>query len=282
MKPAPFYILPAILLVALIACSNTDDPINYEDLLGVVWNIDSLQTPDTAIVALAAGYATVLFTEDMRVRGLSTVSIRYHGIYEVHDNGYLSIEVVEPAELRCSRPAMECIFIDALETVTTYEVNEDRLRLYQSDQYVLHFHSSLFDDGLFNVVWQADSLQTPEAKIVLSPDTSIITIIKLNDTTSANCPFDTSMTILFGEDMRTDGFLVCNQYSGTYEIAEMGTLTTDVLIWNESACGMDLLCIWLEGIYRNSLENVTAYEVSENRLTLYDSGSHYVVAFSAE
>lgn len=256
MKPAAFYVLLAILLVALIACSNTDDPINYEDLLGVVWNIDSLQTPDTTIAASKIDYSTIQFTEDLGVIGHVDLN-EYQGIYEITGNGLL-IDVVEPTGWGCSRPRMRCIFFDALETVTAYEVNEDRLCLYQGDSYILYFHPSFIEEELLDKVWKVDSLQTLETKIV---------------------PGDTLMTIQFNKNMIVNGLAACNEYTGIYEIGDNRSIAIDVLTSTEMDCGPRLVDI-LEENFINSLEKIVTYDINEDRLTLYDSGQQYMLSFS--
>lgn len=276
MKIIKPYYLPTILLLGLMACSDTADPATDEGLLNVVWNIDSLQTPDTTIVAPTSGYATIQFTEEMAVRGHSTVLLSYHGIYGIAENRLLSIDIVEPAELQCSRPSMQCIFINALEKVTTHEVNESRLRLYQDNRYVLYFHSSLFEEELVYTTWKVDSLKTPDVKILRGPDT-LITIIQSNDTTHVPRLSETFMTMQFKEDMRISGILFCNSYLGTYVITDQRNLTLDVLSWTEMACVK-----WPESFFINALENVTAYEAASGRLTLYDEDRSYVVNLSPE
>jgi len=277
MKAASPYCLFAVIILGVIACTEPDDPAVDEGLLDVVWSIDSLQTPDTAFVAPRLGYATIQFTEDMAVRGHSRGRISYHGIYEITADRLLSIEVVEPAGIWRSSPSMTYTIINALEQITTHEVNENRLRLHQNNRYALYFHSSLFEEELLYTVWKVDSLQTPDVKIVRGPDT-LITIIQPNDTTRIPCRSETYPTIQFEKDMRISGILFCNTYNGTYEIIEKGKLAMDVLTWTEMACGWG----FPERIFRDALENVTFYDVVDGALTLSDSGRLSVIKLNRE
>ena len=46
MRLQKYLYLTLLLLITLAACSNADEPIIDENLLGVVWKVDSLQTPN--------------------------------------------------------------------------------------------------------------------------------------------------------------------------------------------------------------------------------------------
>ena len=112
------------------------------------------------------------------------------------------------------------------------------------------------DEDLLDVVWRVDTLFTPEEQITPGPDTL--------------------MTIQFTRDMKVGGRGGCNTYFGIYEINKKVSISFDVRSWTEKGCdGRRLLS--LDGILQNALENVTAYEVDEDRLILYDSNRNYVV-----
>ncbi len=117
------------------------------------------------------------------------------------------------------------------------------------------------DEDLLNVVWRVDTLQTPEEEIVPGPDTL--------------------MTIQFNRSLKVSGRGGCNSYNGIYEISKKNSLSVDVLTWTEMGCDGGRL-LDLDGFLINALENVTAYNVSENRLTLYDSDHQHVLNFSIE
>ena len=117
------------------------------------------------------------------------------------------------------------------------------------------------DEDLLNVVWRVDTLQTPEEEIVPGPDTL--------------------MTIQFTANLEVSGRGGCNSYNGIYDISKKNSLSVDVLTWTEMACGGARL-LDLDGFLINGLENVTAYEVDEDRLILYDSDRHYVVKLNQE
>lgn len=112
------------------------------------------------------------------------------------------------------------------------------------------------DEDLLDVVWRVDTLFTPEEQII--PDA------------------DTLMTIQFFDSLIVSGMVICNSYFGSYEITEKGSFSIDVYSWTEIACGLGRL-EELHGFFINALENVTAFEIDEDRLILYDSNRNYVV-----
>ena len=143
MKLATFYLLPAILFLAMIGCSNSDEPIIDENLLDIVWRIDSLRTSDGKIVPQPDEHMTIQFREYMKVEGHAACNT-YNGSYGISDNKSLVIDVLTRTEAGCGHNpyllVLEDIFIHALENVTAFEIAESKLNLYDNDrQYVLSF-----------------------------------------------------------------------------------------------------------------------------------------------
>ena len=137
LKPAAFYFLPAILLVAMIACSNTEDPVIDEDLLSVVWRVDSLQTPDTSLVADSLDYLSIRFDETFEVIG-SKGCAGFGGKYRNGKN-----ERIEIYEISIPHIALPCtphenlmarIYLDILENIEAYSIAGDVLILSSSDR----------------------------------------------------------------------------------------------------------------------------------------------------
>ncbi len=144
-----FLYLLAILLTAMIACSNTDEPVIDEDLLDVVWRVDSLQTPEENIVPTAAEHLTIQFSErlqfdeDYKVLARTTCNT-YWGTYEINEDGSLSIVFLTWTEIVCAerRAFLEGKFISTLIKITDYEVTENQSTLSNgARQYVVHLSS---------------------------------------------------------------------------------------------------------------------------------------------
>jgi len=116
------------------------------------------------------------------------------------------------------------------------------------------------DEDLLDVIWSVDTLFTPEEQITPGPDTL--------------------MTIQFFQDTRIDAITPCNDYTGTYSINKNRSLAIEWYTWTEMAC-MGRRGI-LEGRFIKALNGVSVYDVSETRLTLYDSDRNYVVELNLE
>ena len=270
--------LAALSIMVFSACDlfndPADDPVIEENLLGVVWDFDSLQIRDTTYVAPIRGYATLQFTEDMLFIGHGPGGYyRYHGTYSIAGDDSLSIEILEPAGLRCSRPSsISCNFIDSLKIVTTFDVNEDKLILRQGDKTAFYFRATLlYDEELLNLLWKADSLHTPDARLVRGPDT-VLTIIQGDDITRVLFGWDNFMSIQFEDHMLVHGFLTCNNHYGDYEITGTGTLRLTTWQGTEAACHPRV-----EDIVLAAFNHVTAYQVTENRLRLQSMDGSYLI-----
>lgn len=139
MKSATFYLLPAILFIALIACSNTHDPIIDEDLLGVVWRVDTLQTPEEEIVPGPDTLMVLQFFDDTRICA-DTPCNDYSGTYKLNNHGSLAIVWHSWTEKACMegpaarRGILEGRFIKALNNVSVYDLSKSTLTLYDSDR----------------------------------------------------------------------------------------------------------------------------------------------------
>lgn len=112
------------------------------------------------------------------------------------------------------------------------------------------------DEDLLDVVWRVDTLTTPEGQITPGPDTL--------------------MTIQFSRSLEVSGNVLCNTYSGIYEINKNVSLSADVKSWTEIACGGGRLRL-LHEFFINAIEKVTDYELDKDRLTLYDSDRDYLI-----
>lgn len=268
--------VPIVLSLALITCSgpaDTSDPPGEEALLGVVWDFDLYQSPDTSMLTPFWGYATLHFMEDLLVRGHSGGLTSYHGVYSIPGDDSLSIEILEPAELGCSPPSMPCFFIDALKIVTTYDVHEEELTLHTSEQSVLTFHATRYNEVEFlDVMWKADSLRTPDIWIGHERDSAII-IIQGYDTTRLYDEYSFLMTIQFGDDMLLDGFLISNYHAGAYLFAGPETFLIDTRQMTGVGCDRDDP----EALIAEAFNNVTAYHVVENQLRLQSTDGSYLI-----
>lgn len=142
MKAATFSYLSAILLAGLIACSNTEEPIIDEDLLGVVWRVDSLQHPDTCVVTDPRERVTIQFTADGQIKG-STGCRWFEGRYLITRAGNISIDnlIIDTSLKHCGNRLefLASILVVTLEYITRYDLKDSKLALYDRDYlYVIY------------------------------------------------------------------------------------------------------------------------------------------------
>ncbi len=84
---------------------------------------------------------------------------------------------------------------------------------------------------------------------------------------------DTEITIQFDEEKKVGGSSGCNQYFGSYETKEDGTLTFGALAMTEMACLSPEGVMDQEQQYLEALSEVSTYDVEQKRLRLfYDEG----------
>ena len=147
--------LPALLLTGIVACSNTpEEPmigedlpemVIDEDLLDVVWAVDSLQTPDTTVVIASEEHVTIQFTTDQRIRGSSGCR-PMEGKYLIGRAGKITISdlIVDPREYYCGA-RLEYLageLSQTLEHITSYDLDGNRLTLYEiSNLYLIYLTS---------------------------------------------------------------------------------------------------------------------------------------------
>ena len=157
MKLATIYHLPAILLLATFACRNPPaEPVIDEDLLGVVWKLDSLQAPNGDIVTNLDSpiftfhsndtaytlsikkqgwketFITIRFTRDLEI--FLDVCNSGYGNYNISQIGAWATDGIGWTEVACpSWHAIEVFLTVTLKNVTAYRRIESRLTLYDKD-----------------------------------------------------------------------------------------------------------------------------------------------------
>ncbi|MFB0516666.1 MAG: META domain-containing protein [Candidatus Neomarinimicrobiota bacterium] len=261
MKPARPYFLPAMLLIAMIACSDPEDAIIDADLLEGVWRVDPLITPDSTIVPRWEGPLVIQFGGEMEIEGYYGRHY-YQGVYEIPAPGSIEITILSSSADTVQDVSKTSVrFLEALSSVSKYTLRKDTLELFNKGrEYVIHASLGLVDEELLGVVWKVDTL--------LAPDFHLI-------------PGDTLMTVKFYKEyLLVGGGGACNYFAGTFTNTEKGSLNIEVRSVTLMSCGRrpDLL----DGYYFWALDSITSYEVSAGRLRLHDYGLRYIISFSVE
>lgn len=265
MKHAASYFLPAILLAALIACSDpTADPVIDEQLVGPIWRVDSIQiSTGTAIMSRFYEQLTIQFNMEMEVTGFTPCN-EYKGVYSIPEHGSLEIKAFTVSQDTCigNPKAIEEALIQALTNVTSYTLGVGELELHDRDRnHVISTSLGLADQALFrdllDVTWKADSLQAQEVKIVFG---------------------DTSATIRFDKRLRVEGFNACNGYEGLYTNRDRGIIAVDIIAITANACARreDILSYYFHTV----IWEATTYDLRRGRFTMHDSSRQHVLYFS--
>ena len=286
MKWITYYLLPAILVVAMGACtavnSGNDDISGLEELVGSVWKLDSLNISDSTDVPTPDRHIDIQFMDDMTIR-FDGFCHSFEGEYQVGQGSSLSVSLLDSARVDCHLSDWARNFEDTvvhfLKLAATYELREDRLSLYTPDRIVvLDFSISVIDNSLLNIFWALDSLETPTGAIL--PPTIV----------PGRAPH--RITIMFHDETfryrwfgggiyskwRLVGESFCWGYTANYVFGETGSLRVGYV--DETAvtgyCGYPDA----QQTYITALGGVDAYAIAEQRLILYDHDAPYTISYT--
>ena len=258
-------ILPLCLsLVLLIAsgCLNPGDQGLDEDLLGILWRVDSVQIADVWIVPDYEAAYTIRFLDDWQVSGDSPCN-SFTGEYFITTHGSLTISELSNTSDTCFGWNLEeGAFYQALSEVTGYARDGTDLELFGGDEHdQLRLSAALVDEDLVDLIWRADSLRTPDSLITVEPD------IRL--------------TLLLNGKTEALGKAAVNQFGGLFTNRGTGSLTVQIMYITEMICWTPRLC-FLEGSFLSAIDNIATYSMDETGLQLYSNDLSYEVFFSVD
>lgn len=242
---------------------------------GVIGEEKSL-IPDTEI--------TIRFNEDKGYKGSAGCN-EYSGTYEVLANDILSISLTGFTEMACVTPSgimeQEEEYLEALENVYSFEINQDNLKLFYDDdkQKVINF---MMDDNYASKLkrtWKLQSFGTIDEEKSLIPNTWIhitFTIFGIFEENS-NC------LVITGDDKRR---VICsNEYLGAYEASNTGVISVSTLEFSNTLEFSDTICD-SPGVMEQAeecleaLRSVCSFEIYQDNINLlrynlklfYDNG----------
>lgn len=141
MKFAILYYATAILFIATMSCSNSDDnQVIDEDLLNVVWLADSLGTPDTILVLAPYPYELrmwIQFTENLELLHGNTTCRKSEAEYKIRAPGAISINLwIASTDISCGDrlEVLEASLRHVFLNITNYEVYDNHLSLNDTDR----------------------------------------------------------------------------------------------------------------------------------------------------
>ena len=285
MKRMTYYLLPAIIVFALGACTainnGGDEQGNIEDLLDVVWKLDSLQNSELNDIPIPDRYMDIRFLADMKI-GIDAPCNSYEGEYELGPGSALSISLLDSSVVDCHAGEFlinfEDAVVSALGQVEKYALNHDRLTLYgPKGEVVLDFSISVIDNSLLNIFWILDSLETPTGAIL--PPTIVpgskqhrVTLL-VHDETFKHRWFGLNYS-----KWRLVGQSFCWLYWANYAFGDTGNVSIGFLL-DVAVTGY---CPYPDAhqAYFAALGAVDAYAIAEQRLILYDYDEPYTLRYT--
>ncbi|UCD38446.1 MAG: META domain-containing protein [Fidelibacterota bacterium] len=281
-------ILLVVLLMAIVSCGlfseSENDPLIDEDLLDVVWKLDSLQTPAGKDIPSPCFPTALQFTTEMDIRMDGPCS-RFEGTYEIGKSQTLGIGPLDSTQVayRCFEVEQdfEAVLANALEHMEQYEVQTDRLTLTNSlGDYVMDFSVEVHDTALWNILWRLDTLQTPTELIVIIPEEESYTGGR-------------HVTIVFQDNERDEWWAIgphtkwrvagsgfCDLYYGAHDLRAASSMRIGCLDRTAQTGG----CRFQDAheAYFAALESIDAYDRGEHRLVLYDHDQQYRLSYSLQ
>jgi len=204
-------------------------------LIGVQWQLESMggnPAADGSVIRLTLGGNNGV----MGTSGCNTFS----GTHTL-GSGMMTISAVVDTQMACTDEAIiaqESAFLEALGSVTRYELTDDGLTLWYGDDQEMRFVVSLA-----GTQWLLESMgETPVAP-------------------------ESGLTLAFAEDNAVSGSGGCNNFSGTYTL-DGDSLTFSPLVSTKMACADDAMT-QQETAFLEALGSTTRYEMSDGRMTLW-------------
>ena len=205
-------ILPVLALLFLFGLVTTSATTSAQEeptdpLAGTRWQLVSYgETPVLMDSALS-----LIFGDDMRVSGYSGCN-NYGSAYTVNE-GAIAFEMAISTMMACKADGVmeqESAYLQALSTVTTYEIADDQLILtYEGGQ----------------LIFMALKLENTEWRLVSYGVSGEQTV------TIGENP----ITLIFGDDLSLSGSGGCNHYGGSYALMSNNITFSDVFS-TEMAC----------------------------------------------
>jgi heat shock protein HslJ len=195
----------SLFLFGLAITSAQEEP--TDPLAGTRWQLVSYaETP-----VLPDSTISLIFGDDMRVSGSSGCNT-YGTAYSINE-GAIAFEMAISTRMACMTDGVmeqESAYLQALPTVTTYEIVDDQLIL-------------TYDGG--QLIFMALKLENTEWRLVsYGASDEPITVIGENP-----------ITLTFGDDMSVSGSGGCNTYGGGYAISN-STISFSDVFYTEMAC----------------------------------------------
>jgi len=207
------------------------------------WQLLYFRELDALTPVVEGSTVTFLMNEEESSVGGSTGCNRYGGGYTLEGDA-LTLTEMFTTEMACLEEglmAQERAFLDALATVSRYEIVEGQLVLYYGEEQALVFEAVM---TVIGNEWQLESFVTGDAASSLVADSAI--------------------TLTLNEDGSAGG-RACNTYRTSYTM-DGDAITFSPIVSTRMACAPEVMT--QESAYFTALGAATRYEIVEGKLII--------------
>ena len=231
MKKYMTLIIILVVILALAACSLFK---SSQELVSPIWLLFDLQGEGP----LPETYITAEFSQDGQVNGSGGCNV-YHTTYTLDGDQIEFGEQVASTLMACFEPVMdqEQAYFQVLSDASTYEITDEELTLYDSNDIRLATFMALEQD-LSGTSWDVIAYNNGRG--------GVTTLI-----------IGTEISAEFGEDGQVTGSAGCNNYFANY-------WTDDNEIEIGPAAATRMLCSEPEGVMQQESEYLAALETAHS------------------
>ena len=228
---------------------------------GKLWQMRAYRDADGKMVETLPDVKTTAEFKDGQVGGKAACNT-YSGPYEVNGKK-ISFGLMMSTMMACPQPIMdqESGYLAALEMVATFELTEDRLRLFDTNGEIVLEFMPIEPASLVGTNWLLTSYNNGKGGM----QSAII---------------GTEISANFSEDGRLSGSGGCNNYNASYEASEE-TISIGVIASTEMACMDPEGVMEQETQYLTALQNAAVYTIRDDQLEIRDQDgagvAYYIV-----
>ena len=230
-------------------------------LEGKLWQMTAYQSSDGKMVETLPDVKTTAEFTDGQVGGKAACNT-YNGPYEV-DGNQISFGLMMSTMMACPPAIMdqEMGYLGALEMVTTFEVTEESLTMFDADGEIVLEFTPIEPASLVGTNWLLTSYNNGKGGM----QSAII---------------GTEISANFSEDGAISGSGGCNNYNASYEATEE-TIGIGMIASTEMACMDPEGVMDQETQYLASLQNAAVYTIRDDRLEIRDANGSGVAYYNA-
>jgi heat shock protein HslJ len=226
-----------------------------EELVGQVWTLTALMgQPPLPVTAITAEFGA-----DGRVTGSSGCNT-YSGPYEVDGNKLSFGQPMASTMMACEPAVMaqEAVYMEALGSVASYEIKDDKLTLYDGDKTAVA-EFEVVKQTLAGTSWEVIAYNNGKGGV-----TSVV--------------IGTEITADFGEGGQLTGSAGCNGYVADYEIVGNKITISSAVATTRKACQGEGV-MEQENAYLAALETADTYKITGMDMEMRTSEGSKVAGF---